>query len=76
MKTLIDKLKLAAHGLILRKTNDAIAKWLDHQSDDRAKLMKALKRTTGQLPIFSYLIPAENRRQNNQAFQPRIQEAR
>ena len=37
--------------------------------------MKTLKRDTGQLSIFSYLIPAENRRQNNQAFQTRIQEA-
>ena len=73
---LIDKLKLAAGGLILRKTNDAIAKWLDRQYEDHEKLMKTLKRTTGQLSIFSYLIPAENRRQNNQAFQTRIQDTR
>ena len=73
---LIDKSKLATCGLSMRKTNDAIAKWLDRQSEDHAKLMKTLKQTTGQLSIFSYLIPAENRRQNNQAFQTRIQEAK
>ena len=36
----------------MRKTNDAVAKWLDRRCKDRAKLM--------QLSIFSYLIPAEN----------------
>ena len=65
-EALIDKSKLAT-------------KWLDHRSDDRAKitnLMKSLTQTTGQLSIFSYIIPSENRRQNNQAFQTCIQEAR
>ena len=75
-ETLIDKLKLAAPELLLRKTNDAIAKWLDRRSEDRAKLMKTLKRTTVQMSIFGFLIPAENRREHNQAFQTHIQEAR
>ena len=58
-ETLIDRSKLVARELILRKTNNAIAKWLDRRSEDRAKIMKTLKRDTGQLSIFSYLIPAE-----------------
>ena len=75
-ETLIDRSKLAARELILRKTNDAIAKWLDRRSEDRAKIMKTLQRDTGQLSRFSYLIPAENRKQNTQAFQNRLQDAR
>ena len=60
----------------MKENNDVIAKWLDRRYEARVKLMKTLKRTTGQLSMFSYLIPAENRRQNNQAFQTRIQETR
>ena len=44
---LIDTSKLAAHELFMRKTNDAIAKWLDRRYEARAKTMKALKRNTG-----------------------------
>ena len=39
-EALIDKSKLPARELILRKINDAIAKWLDCRSEDRAKIMK------------------------------------
>ena len=74
-ETLIDKSKLEARELILKKINDTIAKWLDCRYEDHAKLMKALKRNTGQTSMLCYL-PAENRRQNNQAFQTRIQGAR
>ena len=35
-----------------------------------------LKRRTGHLSMFSFLIPAETRRQNKQAFQTCLQEAR
>ena len=73
---LIEKSKLEARELILKKNNDAIAKWLDRRYEARAKIMKALKRNTGQTSMLRYLIPAENRRQNNQAFQTRIQDTR
>ena len=72
---MIDKLKLEARELILRKTKNAIAKWLDRRYEYYAKLMKTLKQNTGQMSIFRFLLPAENRRQHNQAFQTRIQEA-
>ena len=75
-EAMIDKSKLAAHATILSKTNDAIAKWLDRQYEDCSKIMKTLKRKTGQQSIFSFLIPAETRRQNNSAFQTCLQEAR
>ena len=39
-------------------------------------LCEALKRNTGQTSMLRYLISAENRRQNNQAFQTRIQDTR
>ena len=73
---LIEKSKLEARELILKKNNDAIAKWLDRRYEARAKIMKALKRNTGQTSMLRYLILAENRRQNNQAFQTRIQDTR
>ena len=72
---IIDKSKLEPRERILKK-NNAIAKWLDRQYADCAKMMKALKRNTGQMTMLRFLIPAENRRENNQAFQTRIQEAR
>ena len=61
-ETLIDKSKLADRELFLRKTNDAIAKWLDRRYEDLAKNMKTLKRNTGQMSIFHFFLPAENRR--------------
>ena len=75
-ETLIDKSKLKDREIILSRNNDAIAKWLDRRYEARAKIMKALKRNTGQTSMLRYLIPAENRRQNNQAFQTRIQDTR
>ena len=72
---LIDKSKIEAREQII-KNNDAIAKWLDRRYEARAKIMKALKRNTGQTSMLLYLIPAENRRQNNQALQTRIQDTR
>ena len=58
---LIDKSKLEPQEQILKKNNNAIAKWPDRRYAECAKLMKTLKRTTGQLLMFRYLIPAENR---------------
>ena len=75
-EALIGKSKLAAHAIILNKNNDAIAKWLNCQYEGCAKIMKTLKRKTGQQSIFSFLIPAETRRQNNSAFQTCLQEVR
>ena len=73
---LIDKSKLEPRERILTKNNDAIAKWLDQRYADRTKLKKALNRNNGQMTMLRFLIPEENRRENNQAFQTRIQEAR
>ena len=73
---LIDKTKLEPRERILTRNNDAIAKWLDQRHADRTKLKKALNRNNGQTTMLRFLIPAENRRENNQAFQTRIQEAR
>ena len=73
---IIDKSKLEPRERILKRNNDAIAKWLDRRHANHAKLMKSLKRNTGQMSMLRYLIPAENRRENNQAFQTRIQDAR
>ena len=75
-ETLIDISKLGGRAIILSKNNDAIAKWLDRRYDDRAKFIETFKRNTGKQSIFSFLIPAETRRQNNSAFQTRLQEAR
>ena len=37
-EALIDKSKLKGRAIILSKNNDAIAKWLDRQYEDRAKI--------------------------------------
>ena len=73
---IIDKSKLEPRERILKRNNDAIAKWLDRRYADCAKLMKSFKRNTGQMSMLRYLIPAENGQENNQAFQTCIQEAR
>ena len=63
-------------AIILSRNNDAIAKWLDRRYEDRAKAMKTLSKRTGQMSMFSFLLPLETRRQNNRIFQTRLQEAR
>ena len=75
-EALINKSKFPVGEIVLSKNNDAIAKWLDRRYDDRAKFIETFKRNTGKQSIFSFLIPAETRRQNNSAFQTRLQEAR
>ena len=55
----IDKPKLEPRERILKKNNDAIAKWLDRRHSDHAKMMKALKRNTGQTTMLWFLIPEE-----------------
>ena len=75
-EALIDKSKLSNREIIMSRNNNAIVKWLDSQYEDHANVMKTLKQQTGQLLMFSFLIPVENRRQNNSAFQNHLQEAR
>ena len=45
---LVDKSKLAPRKQILKKNNDAMAKRPVRRCETRAKIMKALKRTTGE----------------------------
>ena len=74
-ETLIDKSKSVPRNRILKRNNDAIAIWLNRLYADPAKLMKSLKRNIAQTSMLRYLIPAENRQENNQAFQTGRQEA-
>ena len=73
---ILAKSKLEPREQILKKNNDAIAKWLDRRYTDRAKQLKSINNKSGQTSLLSYFIPAEIRREHNQAFQTRIQEAR
>ncbi len=73
---ILAKSKLEPREQILKKNNDAIAKWLDRRYADRAKQLKSITSKLGQTSLLRYFIPAETRREHNQAFQTRIQEAR
>ena len=73
---ILAKSKLEPRDFFLKKNNNVIAKWLDRRYADRAKQLKSINNKSGQTSLLSYFIPAEIRREHNQAFQTRIQEAR
>ena len=76
-ETLIDRSKLLNDcEIILSRNNDAIAKWLDRRYEDREQMLETFKRKTGQMSMFSFLLPVKTRRQYNSAFQNRLQKVR
>ena len=54
-EVLIGRSKWEDREIMLKRNNDAIAKWLDRQYEDHAKAMKSIDQQTGQTSILSFM---------------------
>ena len=61
---------------VLRRHNEGIARWLNEQHNRRKEVSTRTTIRTGQLSIIGFCGSTESRRQHNNNFQTRLQEAR
>ena len=75
-EVLIHRTSFLERDKILRCNNEGIARWLELQHMRRKEILSWTQQRSGQLSILSFRGTRESCRDNNTAFQMRLQEAR